>query len=67
MADYKKLKQHQFPGDISKQQKAAMREGRNKDKRAKSFMEILYSRMRAVLKRRAQKEIDDGLDEIQEE
>jgi hypothetical protein len=52
------IKTHQMPGDVTKQEKAAMLEGKHKDrKRSKSFKKTIKSRERAVLRERARREI----------
>jgi hypothetical protein len=52
-----RIKTRQMPGDVSKQEKQAMLEGRHKDKtRAKSFKKEILSRERAVEKERQMKE-----------
>ena len=68
-----RLKMHAFPGDIGIDEKIQMLEGIDEDhaqttlgglktytKRAKSFKKMVLSKERAVLKRRARKEISDN-------
>ena len=68
---HKRIKHHQMPGDISKKYKIAMREGKDvvldygngiidirPASRTKAFRKDITKRERAVVKRRAQKEVD---------
>jgi hypothetical protein len=51
------------PGDVSKQEKAAMLEGRStrvSRSAAKTFKKVVRAKERAVLKERARKEIDEA-------
>ena len=59
-----RLKMHQFPGDVSKQEKIAMMEkrstrttGKGGKKVGKAFRKKVRMKERAVLKRRTQQEI----------
>ena len=57
-----RMKTGQLPGDVSKRTKAAMLEGKHKDKkRSRAFKKYrMISRERAVLRERTKKEIQDG-------
>lgn len=53
-----RIKTHQMPGDVSKQTKQAMLEGRHPSpKRSKTFKTMVHDRERAVLKERTQAEL----------
>jgi hypothetical protein len=56
---FKRVKQHDFPGDVPKSTKIAMREGKRIDepKRSKTYRKVVNMRTRATLKRNMQKEI----------
>ncbi len=59
-----RIKMHQQPGDISKQRKQAMLEGRDpRRKVAKSFKRELLKRERTVLRERTRKEIARQLED----
>ena len=54
-----RVKTHQMPGDVPKQVKQAMLEGRHPDKnRSRAFKSALRARERAVLKERTQREVE---------
>jgi hypothetical protein len=56
---FKRVKQHDFPGDVPKSVKIAMREGKRIDEpnRSKTYRKVVNMRTRATLKRNMQKEI----------
>jgi hypothetical protein len=56
---FKRVKQHDFPGDVPKSVKIAMREGKRIDEpnRSKTYRKVVNMRTRATIKRNTQKEI----------
>lgn len=53
------IKMHHMPGDVGRSVQIAMLEGTHRDrKRSKAFRNMVYSRLRAVLKERARREIE---------
>jgi hypothetical protein len=53
-----RIKTHQMPGDVGKDTKQAMLEGRHPNKKgSKNLKKALVSRERAVLKERTRKEV----------
>ena len=56
-SDFKRMKHHEFPGDISTQEKASFRAKPSLHKRAKTYSKMVRTRTRAVLKERSLKEI----------
>lgn len=75
-SDYKRVKHHQFPGDVSRWQKIAMRENDinspflNSGKYplrgnpSKVYRKMVNMKTRAVNKERALKEIEEALEEM---
>lgn len=54
-----RIKTGQVPGDLSKQQKQAMLEGRAKRNHAKTFKKVVRMKEKAVLKERTRKRISE--------
>lgn len=58
-----RYRMHQQPGDHSRRTKASMLEGKHPNKKvSKSFKKCHLLRERAILKRRASQEIEEGTD-----
>lgn len=53
---------HSMPGDVAKQTKIEMLEGKHSDKkRSKSYRNLIHMRERATLKREEEREIAENL------
>lgn len=68
-SDYKRVRHHHYPGDVSKAEKIYMREHHKCSDETRvhahdvhSWVRMIEAKTRAVLKRRAQQEIVDTLE-----
>lgn len=72
-SDYKRVRHHDMPGDVTKTEKIEMRETGRRfceylgiDIDCKPWLKMIYAKTRAVLKRRLQRDLREQSDDTPE-